>query len=167
MRRVLTHISSSKVVQKRLVAAIATFVVVMLGLGGGAAYAYFTSSGAGSGTANTGEPLDVHVVITTAVPANTLIPGGTSDLVVRLDNPNAYDVHIEAVTSNGSGPNPGGGCTAGNSGVSVPTQTGLSIAVPPGQHDITIPNGATMSSSSDTSCQGKQLDLPVTLTVQK
>jgi hypothetical protein len=167
MRRVLTMVRST-LRRRRVVAVLATFLVIVLGFGGGAAYAYFSSGGAGSGTASTGQPITVHVIPATATPTNTLIPGGTSDLALTLNNPNAYPVRIAAIESNGDGPDAGGGCTAANSGVTVPTQSGLSITVASGASvNVTIPDGATMSSSSASACQGKQLELPVLLTVQK
>ena len=164
MRRVLTRLRS-----RRVLATIGMIVVVMLGFGSGAAYAYFSSNGAGSATTTAaGKPLTVHVIPATATPTNTLLPGGSSDISITLNNPNDYAVRIAAVEANGAGPDAGDGCTASNAGVTVATLSGLSIPVAAGASvEVTIPNAANMSSSSASACQGKQLELPVLLTVQK
>ena len=151
-----------------VMAAVAAAVLVVAGFAGGAAYAYWTSSGQGSGVASVGSPVTVHIIPATATPTNTLIPGGTSDLTLTLNNPNSFAVTLVGIAQNGNGPDPGSGCTASNSGVSVPSQTGLSIPVASGASvNITIPNGASMSAASASACQGKQFNLPVNLTVQR
>ena len=107
----------------------------------GSAYAYFTSAGSGAGSAHTGTAQQVTLVATTSGSAlSNLTPGETADLRVQLNNPNSFSVTIVGISQNGPvtvvG---GGGCTSdsgtwpsltlGNSGVSVPTQTGLSVNV--------------------------------------
>jgi hypothetical protein len=166
MRRLLN--SGTPRTRRRLVSAAAGLVLFVVATGGGAAYAYWTSNGSGSGAASTGQPVTVHVLQAAGTPTNKLLPGGTSDLALTLNNPNTYPVTIVGVAQNGNGPDPGSGCTFAGSAASVPTQSGLSIVVAPGAAvDVTIPGAAAMGSSSASACQGKTIQIPVTVTVQK
>jgi hypothetical protein len=149
-------------------------VALVLGLGAGAAFAYFTSTGSGSGAATTGTAQPVTVLQTSATVTNKLYPGGSGDLRVKLDNPNGYPVTIVAIAA-GSGTVTGSGgigtCT--NTGVSVSPQSGLSITVasdpnlPNNPVSVVIPDGVSMSTSSDSACQSATFQVPVAITVQK
>jgi hypothetical protein len=102
-------------------------------------------------------------------------------LRVQLNNPNSFSVTVTGIAQNGPVTVVGGtGCTSdsgtwpsitlGNSGVSVPTMTGLSIAVASGPITnvvIHVPTGAFMNTSSASGCQGATFQIPVTLTVQR
>jgi hypothetical protein len=161
--------ASRAVIVRRLVAALVAGASLLVGLGAGGAYAYWRSSGAGSGTASVGIPAAVTVVAATATPATKLIPGNSADLVLRLDNPNAYPVTIVGITQNGSIDVVGGsGCSSANSGVTVPTQTGLALPVANGTGvDIHVPGAASMSLTSASGCQGASFHIPLTVTVRR
>lgn len=144
-------------------------VALVVGIGAGAAYGYFTSSGNGSGTAITGTAQSVTVDAATGTPSSDLIPGASADLTLTLSNPNSFAVTLTSISEIGSTVTVVGGsrCTSANSGVSVPTQSSLSINVPAGTTIIHIPSGAAMSTSSASGCQGASFQIPVTITVQQ
>ncbi|MFN2606531.1 MAG: hypothetical protein ABR511_01350 [Acidimicrobiales bacterium] len=159
--------------KRRLFATLTAAVALVVGLGAGGAYAYWSSEGSGRGTAGVGTPAGVTVVAATGTPSSKLIPGTSADLVVQLDNPNSYSVTITGVSQNGSvtpvgGTGPGTACSSANSGVSVPTQTGLGLTVASGTGVVVhVPNGALMGSASASGCQGASFQIPVTVTVQR
>jgi hypothetical protein len=145
-------------------------IAVVVGLGAGSVFAYFTAVGSGSGVASTGTAQDVTVIAATGgAPSSSLYPGKTgADLVVELNNPNSYAVTIVGITQNGAAVPVGASGTCTTTGVTVPTQSGLSVSVASGTNVVVhISNGASMSSSSDSGCQGAAFQIPVTLTVVK
>jgi hypothetical protein len=144
-------------------------VMVLSGAVAGGAYAYWTAHGSGSGTASVGTPLNVTVGAASGTTSSLLVPGGSADLLVKLDNPNAYSVTIVGISQSGTVSVTGGtGCTAANAGVTVPTQAALNVSVATGTGVVVhIPNGASMSTSSASGCQGASFQIPVTVTVQR
>ncbi len=148
---------------------IGAVTALTVGLASGAAYGYFTSSGTGSGAASLGTPTSVTVVAASGTVSSDLQPNSTADLLVEVQNPNSYALTLTGISENGSTVTPvgGSGCTSANSGISVPTQSGLSITIPTGTNVIHIPNGAAMSSSSASACQGLAFQVPVLITVHE
>jgi hypothetical protein len=105
---------------KRITVVLATVAaVVAVGWGGGAAFGYWTSHGAGTAVVATAAgPAAVHVIAVTGgnTPSTSLIPGQTADLVIELNNPNAYPVTIVSIAQSGpvspsGGTGPGAACT--------------------------------------------------------
>ncbi len=97
-----------------------------------------------------------------------------------MNNPNSYAVTITGISQNGPVAVVGGtGCTSdsgsepslilGNSGVSVPTQSGLvGYSLPAlSTSNVDITNGASMTMSSNSGCQGASFQIPVTITVHE
>jgi hypothetical protein len=142
------------------------------GLGGGGAYAYFTSTGSGTGHATTGSLVGVTVAALTGgdSPTTKLLPGGSADVILRVNNTNAFPVTLVSVTG---GPatitvSGGSGCTLANSGVSFVNQSGLSVSIgASGTTLVDLPGAATMTTSSFTGCQNATFNIPVSITVQK
>ena len=174
MKRLRRALSPRRWVRKPLI--FGAVVALVVGVGAGSAFAYFTSLGSGSGTASVGTtPLSVTVEQATGTVTNLLYPGDASgDLRVTLDNPNSYPVTIVGITGNGSASVSSAGIgTCNTTGVTVNTQSGLSIPVasdsnPPNNPvSVVIPNGVSMNASSDSGCQGATFSVPVTVTVQK
>jgi hypothetical protein len=137
-----------------------------------AAWAYWQSSGSGSGVATTGTLAPVTVSAFTGGDANTakLYPGGpATDVMLRIDNTNAYPVTLVgvALTANGSITGVGGSGTCTTTGVTFSAPSNLSIAVAPGSHLVRLAGAAAMSAASDNGCQGASFHIPVTITVQK
>jgi hypothetical protein len=168
MRHFFTHVPRAFIRWwRRAPLVVGAAVALVVGLAAGAAYGYFTL-GSGSGTASVGTVQSVTVLAATGTPTSKLIPGTSADLALTLDNPNSYAVNIVSISQNGSVNAVGGIGTCSTTGVSVPTQTGLSISVASGSSvNVDIPNGASMSTSSDSGCQGASFHIPVTITVQK
>lgn len=154
--------------KRRFVIALTVAAFLTCALAGGA-LAYWRTTGSGTGAASVGTAQSVTIVAATGTPQSSLVPGGTADLTLTLNNPNSYSVTITGVAQNGTvSPVSGGGCTGANAGVSVPAQTGLSISVPSGNGEaVHIPNGASMTTGSNSACQGVSFQIPVTLTVQR
>jgi hypothetical protein len=146
---------------------IGAVAALSIGLGSGAAYAHFTSSGHGSGAATVGTPSPVTVVAASGTVSSDLQPGSSADLLIEVDNPDSQSLTLTGLSENGSTVTVVGGSGCTTSGVSVPTVTGLSITVPPGTNVIHVPNGAAMSASSVTGCQGATFRIPVLITVQE
>ncbi|MEO9181090.1 MAG: hypothetical protein ABI298_05510 [Acidimicrobiales bacterium] len=149
---------------------IGVLVALLLGLGSGAAYAFFSSFSSGSGVASVGTTKSVTVVAATGTADSKLFPSGSADLTLTLNNPNSYPVTIVSVAQNLSGSIAvhGGTGICSNTGVTVSLQTGLAISVASGNNVVVhIPNGASMSASSSSGCQGATFEIPVTITVQR
>jgi hypothetical protein len=139
-------------------------VIVALGIAG-AAYAYFVSTGTGSATDGTAPTVTVQAVASGS-PTSSLLPGGTSDLIVQVQNPSNLTLTVTGITQNGSAtPVGGSGCTSSNDGVSVATETGLNVSLSPGTQILHFSGAAAMATSSANGCQGASFDIPVTLTV--
>jgi hypothetical protein len=153
----------------RRILVLTAAIALMIGVGVGSAFAFWSSHGTGSGTASTGTPAGVTVLAATGTPSTKLIPNTSADLTVTLDNPNSYAVTITGVAQNGTVTPVGGtGCTAANAGVSVATQSLLTVSVASGSGVVVhLANAVAMSSGSASGCQGASFQIPVTLTVQK
>ncbi len=167
---------------KRAPLVIAAVVALVIGLGTGTAYAYFTSQGSGTGSATVGTPANVVLgqsTIVTVSSSGYLVPGGTGDLFVRVNNPNSFAVTVTGISQTGNVVVVGSaGCTSdtawpttlGNSGVSVPTNAAVNITVPANSgpsFTLDIPNAASMTTTSASACQGATFQVPVTITVQQ
>ena len=146
-----------------VVSAIAVFAV---GVSGGAAYASFTATGSGTGLGSTGSMASVTVAaISGETPATALQPGSTGEVIVKVDNPNSYLVHLVSVVAAGAISVSGGsGCTLANSGVTFTDQTGLSVAIPETTTQLVrLPGAVAMSTASVSGCQGATFNIPVTI----
>ena len=153
--------------------AVATAAVFSLVLGVGSAYAYWSTFGIGSGSATNGtmQTVTVDAFIAGDSPATTLVPGGSADVIVRASNPNAFAVQVYSFTANGS-------VTADASHAAC-TTTGVTFNAPaapltptvsiPANSSIliTLPAAASMSTASQSSCQGAVFQIPVTMAVRK
>ena len=123
-------------------------VALVIGLGAGSAFAYFGKPVHDSGAARAEMARSVTVVQATGTVATTLYPGATADLVVELDNPNNFPVDIVTVAGSGPVTSSGGVGNCVTTGVTVPTQTGLSITVAPGADVVVhIPDEVAMGSA--------------------
>jgi hypothetical protein len=160
--------------KRRLVMLVYGSIALAIVLATGGAVAYWTTTGAGSGSADVGAPQPVTVLAATATPSSLLVPGGTADLVLQLDNPNADPVRVVAVSQRGTTVTPvgatgsGTACTDTNTGVTVPSRTQLSIPVASGT-DVTVhlADGVAMSAASASGCQGATFRVPVDVVVQR
>lgn len=129
------------------------------------AFAAWTATGTGSGYAKAKTASVLTTVDASGSTSAQLYPGGTGDLVLKVNNPNDYQVTLTAV-NNGSGSitsDKGAACDA-STGVTFTNATGLSLAVPAGTTQTFTLNGkVAMSNASDTTCQGAVFTIPVSL----
>ncbi|MFE4198682.1 hypothetical protein ACFRJ9_22770 [Paenarthrobacter sp. NPDC056912] len=149
--------------------AAATAALCILG-GAGSAYAYWASTGIGSGAAANGtmQTVTVDALIAGDTPQNSLIPGGTADVVLRASNPNPYVVTVIGVAANGAVTADAGhaGCTT--TGVTFTPLLPQPVTIQPNSSVLfTFPGAASMSTASLSACQGAQFRVPVTLEVRK
>ena len=143
---------------------IIAIVVVTIG-GAGVAYAYWTAGGAGTGIGAAGTT--VPITLSTGTPTATLLPGGQTNVVLTMTNPNIARVKVSSLaldTTQGTG---GFSVDAGHAGctlstLSFTTQTnggaGWTIPGKVGTTDgtlaVTLTNSLSMSLSAVNACQG-------------
>ncbi len=151
---------------RRLVTMVG-LVGLAIGGAGGAAFASWHSPGSGTGTGGTGSLGAVTVIALVGGPASSLLPGGSSDVVLEVSNSNSYPVTLTSIvmTSGGSVSASSGSCTT--SGVSITFPSTPSISVPAGSSKVDLAGAASMSLASQNACQGNTFTLPVTVTFQK
>jgi hypothetical protein len=151
-------------------ASLATIITGML-LAAGVAFAAWTATGSGNGYAQAKGMSAVTLGDASTYTTAQLYPGGTGDLVLRVTNPNSYDVTVTTVT--GTGPAitaPTNATCDASTGVSFTNQSGLSGAsylVPGGgTATITLTGAVSMSSASVNACKGLTFTVPVSVTAQ-
>jgi hypothetical protein len=139
----------------------------------GVGYAYWSASGHADGASTTlaSRPNTLAVSATAASTTATLHPGGSGNVAITFDNPNAFAVTVTGLTfgaataasctTSGVTISPTAVSTAlGASGVAVPAKSGGTD----GSAVLSIPSGASMSTASTSDCQSKSLTIPVTVT---
>jgi len=153
--------------------AATALVVALVALGGGSAYAYWSTSGSGSANAATGtmQTVTVAAFVGGDSPSATLIPGGTADVILRVNNPNAYSVQVYSVTGNGAitADTAHSGCTTTGVTFIAPAVPVTPTATVPATSAVLVhlTGAARMSSASLSACQGATFHIPVTLAVRK
>lgn len=141
-------------------------------VGSGVAYAYWTTSGTGSGTAKAATASPLSTVSAVASTTGLLYPGAIGDLKVTFDNPNPFPVTVKSLSAGtGAVTASGGASTCSTTGVSLLSQSNLSILVPAksgtdGQTTATVTGAVQMDNSSDSGCQGATFTVPVSFTGQ-
>ena len=142
-----------------------SLLVVLAVAGTSAANAFWRGSGAGVGSGTTGTT--VPVTLSPGSPTATLYPGGLTNVVLTVTNPNPYSVRIGSLaldTSQGAG---GFAVDAGHAGCAVSTLTfttqtngGAGWTVPgrvggvDGTLSVTLANALTMGPGAANACQG-------------
>jgi hypothetical protein len=135
---------------------------------GGIAYAYVGGNGSGSGSASTGtmQAVTVTAFVGPDNPSSKLYPGGpAADVILRVNNPNAYSVTLFSVTGNGtitadvSHP----GCTTTGITFSPPASPGTTLST--GSSLVHLSGAASMDTTSLNACQGATFNIPVSITV--
>jgi hypothetical protein len=145
-------------------------VLAILLTSAGVAVAYVTTVGAGTGTASAGtmQTVTVSALAGGDSPSSRLYPGGpAADVILRINNPNAFTVQVASVAANGTITADAGhpGCTT--TGVTFTAPTNPNITVAAGASLVHLSGAAGMSSASVSGCQGATFSIPVTLTVQR
>lgn len=153
--------------------ASASAVALCLLAGGGTAYAYWASTGTGTGAAAAGTMQTVSVDALVAGDSNgtSLAPGGTADVILRTSNTNPFAVTLYSVAA-------GGPVTADAAHAGCLT-TGVSFRAPaapfapavtiPAKSSVfvTLPAAASMSTLSQSACQGATFKIPVTVEARR
>lgn len=150
----------------KLLAAVLAFAAVAAVAG--VAYAVLGSTGAGSGVASTGDMDTVTIESAVGVVVDaTLYPGGTADVVLKVNNPNAYAVEVVSILLTD------GGEITGADGIGDCDTTGVTYTPPagvddiaPGDSTITLEDAVAMDLTADNGCQGATFQIPVTLRVK-
>jgi hypothetical protein len=147
-----------------LVAMVTAIIIVAVG-GAGVAYAYWTATGAGGGAgiAGTTSPL----TLSSGTPTGTLLPGGQTNVVLTMTNPNTATVKISSLaldTTQGTGgysvDSAHSTCTLTALSFSTQTNGGAGWTVPGkvgstnGTLPVTLTNSLSMSLSAANACQG-------------
>jgi hypothetical protein len=160
--------ASSWATAKRRWVALA-LVCLLLGTLSGTAGAYWNTHGFGSASASTGTMAAVSVIAFTGgdAPSSSLLPGGSSDVVLRINNTNSYAVTLAAISLNGPISATGGIGTCSIPGVSANFPSSPSITVPAGSTLIHLSGAAAMSAGSPSGCQGATFGIPVIVSFQK
>jgi hypothetical protein len=159
-RRALPH--------RRLQILAILIVVVVVLMGAKAAFGFWTVGGSGVGSAQSGTAT-VTVAASTGTPTTPLFPGGTGDVTLKINNPNAFAMKLTAVTGAGAITADGAHPTCSPTGVTFTDQSGLSTNLPAATNNIAInlPGAASMSTASANGCQGATFTIPVTISVQQ
>lgn len=140
--------------RRRKAAAVGATALVVVG----AAVAAWivTSTGSGSGKVGT---IVAPTFTAGAAPDEPILPGGTVALDYSVSNPNATALVLTrqmagaVVNPSGAGP----GCSG--SSFTVNDVSGLSIPIPPGSSQVTVPGGLSAASGTSQDCQGADLNL--------
>lgn len=143
-------------------------------LAGSVAFAWWTAGGAGSGyTKAENGPAALTAVDVSASTAAQLHPGGSSDVILRISNSNAYAVTVTNISQTAASSITSGNATCDNAsgpytgkGVSFANQSGSWVVPATGTLDVTLTNAASMANTATTSndsCQSQVFTIPVTL----
>ena len=102
-----------------------------------------------------------------AVTSGLLVPGGTGDVYITVNNPNAYPVRLTAVTGNGTITASGGQGTCTTTAVTFTNQapTSNNTIAAGGSATFTFTGAVAMGTNPDNGCQGATFTIPVTVTV--
>ncbi|MEO7268859.1 MAG: hypothetical protein ABIW49_06605 [Knoellia sp.] len=149
-------------------AALVLGLAMLCVAGAGVAFAFWSASGSGSGTGRSANVLPV--TLSPGLPNGDLVPGGRSDILLAVTNPNASSVRVEALVLQAAQGTGGFAVDAGHSGcglsaLSYAAQTngGVGWAVPPrggsvdGTLEIRLPNALSMSPDAANACQGARI----------
>jgi len=144
-------------------------VVALLAAGTATAFAYWRSTGSGSGSGTTGT---MTITVTALQGGDTngqtsLIPGGTGDVLLRVNNPNSYSVQVSAITANGSISASNSCSTSGVTFTSPASYAAAQFTLTPGSNLLRLSSALAMNLSVSSACQGATFTIPVAVTVQR
>lgn len=149
--------------RKAVFFAAAAAAVLATGVG----IAAWSTSGSGNGYAKAATASALTLSDASASTSADLYPGATSDVKVKVTNPNQFPVKVTSVTLQAAAvvtSDKGAACNA-STGVTFTDKTGLSLSVAAGATaTLTVPAAAAMSNASDNSCQGAIFSIPVNVT---
>ena len=151
----------------------ASIAALFLGilLAGSVAFAWWTAGGSGSGYTKAETAQALTTVDVSASTVAQLHPGGSSDVILRIHNPNTYAVTVTNINGNGAITSGNATCDTASApytgnGVTFANQSGTWVVPASANLDVTLTNAASMANSATTSndsCQGQVFTIPVTL----
>jgi P pilus assembly chaperone PapD len=100
-------------------------------------------------------------------PNSALMPGGSSDVVLRIFNPNPYALSLTSISVNGSIAVSAASGTCTLPGVTTNFPSHPAITVPAGSSLVHLSGAALMSLGSQSGCQGATFTIPVSASFQK
>ncbi|HEY1529748.1 MAG TPA: hypothetical protein VGF80_02965 [Galbitalea sp.] len=146
------------------IAMILALAVVLVG-GAGVAYAYWSAGGSGTGFGANGTT--TPLTISAGTPTGTLLPGGSTNVLLTMTNPNVARVRISSLAldttqgTNGFGVDAAhAGCTLSTLSFATQTNGGAGwtvngkVGTVNGTLAVTLTNALTMSTSAVNACQG-------------
>lgn len=147
-----------RITRKRALVALLALVLVAAGV----AVAAWLTSGSGPGAAKAGELADLVVTADASVITKQLVPGGTGDVGIKVENPGTTPLILKSYV----GPSFGTAVTAPGCTGSV-TWTGLvngtlpNIPLAAGASvSVKIADALTMNAAAPDSCQGVSFTTP-------
>ena len=151
---------------RKIAAALGVMTAFLLSCG--IAAAAWSSNGTGTATA---KAATAQGVTTSAVAVTTglLYPGGTGDLFIKVDNSNPFPVRVTAVGAGAGSVTAAGGIgSCSTHGVALSAaQTGLTFDIGASSSGTrTFAGVVSMSTASESGCQGATFTIPVAITAQ-
>jgi len=145
---------------------VGTAAAAAVALTAGTAVAYWVTTGSGTATAQAGTAQN-PTTSTVAVTSGLLLPGGTGDVYLKVNNPNGYPVRVTAVTGNGTVTASGGTGTCTTTAVTFTNQAPASnnTIAANSSATFTYAGAVAMGTNPDQGCQGAVFSIPVTMTV--
>jgi hypothetical protein len=145
---------------------VGTAAVAVVAVAAGTAAAYWITTGSGTATAQAGTAQN-PTTSAVAVTSGLLVPGGTGDVYLKVNNPNTYAVRLTAVTGTGAIAGSGGIGTCATTAVTFTNQapTSNNTIAAGGSATFTFAGAVAMGTNPDNGCQGATFTIPVTVTI--
>jgi hypothetical protein len=139
-------------------AAVATAVA-------GTSYAYWTTTGSGSGSSSAGDmTIEIQALAVGDEAEKALYPGGNGNALVRVHNPNAFPVDVISVVSNGEAT---ADCATPAVTFVDQTLTSPVTIAANSAWTLELEDAVSMRTTASDACQGKEIEVPVKVTVKR
>ncbi len=150
----------------RRAGVVGTLATAAVAVVAGTAAAYWVTTGSGTATAQAGTAQN-PTTTAVAVSSGLLVPGGTGDVYLKVNNPNGYTVRVTAVTGSGTITASGGTGTCTTTAVTFTNQapTSSNTIAANGSATFTYTGAVAMGANPDQGCQGATFTIPVTVTI--
>jgi hypothetical protein len=158
--------------ERSLTAGAALVGVAALGIASaGTAYAAWKTTGSGSGhsriASGYSSTITGNVTTSSATTTTLLAPSGTGDVAVKITNSNTFPIKVTGVQLTAGSAT---GCTTPALSAATPTSytvngspVTLPLTITAGSTTTLVEVGAVTMGASGNSCQGKTLDIPLSI----
>jgi hypothetical protein len=151
--------------KRRVKKAAVGALLLSVALASSVAFASWVASGTGSGYSKAKTAVALTTIDVSASTTAQLYPGGTGDVLLKINNPNPYNVTVTSVAANGAITSDKGASCNAATGVTYTPPTSPSLVVPAGTSvQFTLTGAVAMSNASADACQGATFTVPVSLT---